>query len=494
MRPPPLVETLPATPALEPAALWPAFAARPGCAFLDTALPGPRARFSLLACEPARVLRSGPDGPTLTHADGRVEHHPDAEPLALLRELLAARAVPRVPGLPFVGGAIGWLGYEAGAARERVFPKNPAAAPALPGLAFGLYDAALVYDHAERRAHLVAADAAGLARLRALVANPAPPAFCQSMIDDGAGARPELRPDLDRAAYTAALARIRDYIAAGDVYQVNFTHRFTAPFGGARAHVSGQAGRGAGSAGGAGPDSTVGSGAGSAAAAALYARLRALSPAPHAAYLDFGDHQLVSSTPERLLRVAGRRLETRPIKGTLPRLADPVADIAQRARLLASAKDHAELLMIVDLARNDLGRVAAPGSVQVEARHELESYATVHHLVATVTAELAPGLDRFDALRALHPGGSISGAPKIRALQIIAELEPVPRHAYTGALGYLGDDGDADLAIAIRTITCAGGLATYHVGGGITWDSDPAAEYEETLHKGRALQQALAGG
>jgi para-aminobenzoate synthetase component 1 len=147
--------------------------------------------------------------------------------------------------------------------------------------------------------------------------------------------------------------------------------------------------------------------------------------------------------------------------------------------------------MIVDLARNDLGRVAVTGSVVVTARHDLETYATVHHLVATVQATLAPGRDRFDALRALHPGGSITGAPKIRAMQIINELEPVRRHAYTGALGWLGYDGGADLAIAIRTITCARGLAAYHVGGGITWDSDPAAEYEETLHKGRALHQTL---
>jgi para-aminobenzoate synthetase component 1 len=434
---------LPASPGLAPGRLWPAFAARPGCAFLDTALPGPRARFSILACEPREILRSPAGSPGA---------------LARLREHLAARACPPVTGLPFAGGAIGWIGYETGAAPDRVYPKNPDAVPALPAHCFGVYDEALIYDHAQQRATLVAADSAGLARLRSLVASaatPVPPGLGQSMIYNVG----PLRPDLDRAAYSAAVARVRDYIAAGDVYQVNFTQRFTATFSGS--------------------------------AAALHARLRALSPAPHAAYLDFGDHQIVSSTPERLLRVAGRRLETRPIKGTVARLPDPSADAANRARLLASPKDHAELLMIVDLARNDLGRVAAPGSVRVETRHELETYATVHHLVATVAAELAPGLDRFDALRALHPGGSITGAPKIRAMQIISELEPVPRHAYTGALGYLGYDGDADLAIAIRTITCADGLATYHVGGGITWDSDADAEYEETLHKGRAMQQAL---
>ena len=452
----PLVEQLPASPTLDPARIWPAFAARPGCAFLDTALPGPRARFSILACEPAITIRGTPDGPAVKYAGSAEEElFPGADTLDFLKGVLSARACAPVPGLPFVGGAIGWLGYEAGAALDRVYSQNPDTIPRLPALAFGIYDEALIFDHATGRATLVAADAAGLARLRSLVSASPPPALRNPL---GYTVGP-LGPDLDRASYAAAIARIRDYIAAGDVYQVNFTQRFTAPFSGS--------------------------------AAALHARLRALSPAPHAAFLDFGDHQIVSSTPERLLRVSGRRIETRPIKGTIARLADPAADAANRARLLASAKDHAELLMIVDLARNDLGRVAAPGSVRVEARHDLETYATVHHLVATVSADLAPGLDRFDALRALHPGGSISGAPKIRAMQIIRELEPVPRHAYTGALGYLGYDGDADLAIAIRTITCADGLATYHVGGGITWDSDADSEYEETLHKGRAMQQAL---
>ncbi len=434
MRPPPLTLVLPPGACPPPAELFPAFAARPGCAFLDTALPSSAARHSILACEPSLVLRGGP------------------EILPRLRAELAARAVAPIPGLPFVGGTIGYLGYEYGAALERV-PSPASDDLGLPDLAFAFYDTALVHDHATNVTTLVAPDAESLARLRAFVTSPSSATSAHTYTVG------PLTPDLSPAAYADAIARIRAYIAAGDTYQVNFTHRFTAPFSGS--------------------------------AAALHARLRALSPAPHAAFLDFGDFQLVSSTPERLLRVSGRTLETRPIKGTVARLADPVADATQRAALLASAKDHAELLMILDLARNDLGRVASPGTVHVAARHDLETYATVHHLVATVRAELAPGLDRFDALRALHPGGSISGAPKIRAMQIIAELEPSRRHAYTGALGYLGYDGDADLAIAIRTITCASGRASYHVGGGITWDSDPAAEYEETLHKGRAMHQAL---
>lgn len=450
MRPPPLTEILPAGTCPPPAALWTTFATEPGCVFLDSSLPSASARHSILACRPALGLRAHNDGVAITHADGTDEFFPAAEPLVFLKSLLAARATPPVPGLPFSGAAIGYLSYEYGAALDGVAPRAPDDL-GLPALAFGFYDSFVIHDHRTAATTLVAPDAASLEALRKLVNSaprPLPP--CSIGV---------LKPDLSADTYAAAVARIRDYIAAGDAYQVNFTYRFSAPFSGS--------------------------------AAALYERLRTLNPAPHAAYLDFGDFQIVSSTPERLLRVSGDRLETRPIKGTVPRLPDPAADAAQRAALLASAKDHAELLMIVDLARNDLGRVAVPGSVKVTARHDLETYATVHHLVATVQAALAPGRDRFDALPALHPGGSITGAPKIRAMQIIAELEPVRRHAYTGALGWLGYDGGADLAIAIRTITCARGVATYHVGGGITWDSNPAAEYEETLHKGRALHQAL---
>lgn len=457
----PLIEVLPAEARWSPDNLWPIFASRPGCAFLDSSLAVSGSdQFSILACDPWATLRADCKGATLLFADGKSECFPDSDPLKILKEILAARACQPIPGIPFIGGAIGWLGYEAGAMADGISGQNPSASPAMPGLCFGLYDSALVYDHSRQRATLIAPDESHLDRLRALLTSP-PPASADAANDAAFPSRPSPVPDLTPEAYNEAIRKIRDYIAAGDTYQVNFTHRFTCPFSGS--------------------------------ASALYQRLRTLSPAPHSAYFDFGDHQIVSSTPERLLRVSGRRLESRPIKGTVARHPeDAVADATQRARLLSSAKDHAELLMIVDLVRNDLGRVATAGSVHVSARHELETYATVHHLVATVIAELAAHCDRFDAIRALHPGGSITGAPKIRAMQIIAELEPVPRHAYTGALGYLGYDGDADLAIAIRTITCAEGLACYHVGGGITWDSAPSTEYEETLHKGRAMQAALS--
>lgn len=461
MRPPPLIHSLTPSACPPPAEWFPAFAARRGCVWLDSALPSQTARWSILACEPEFVARGAGRTIEVRHRDGTRELHRDQDALPWLRARLAGLACPRVANLPFVGGAIGYLSYEYGAGFEAV-PHRQAEKPPVPDWAFGFYDSVVVHDHRTGATHLVAPDSSALSHLMHLIASaitaktPTCPVHPAQNFSVG-----PLRADLSSAAYATALSRIRDYIASGDTYQVNFAHRFSAPFAGSTA--------------------------------ALYTRLRALSPAPHAAFLDFDDFQLVSSSPERLLRVAGTQLETRPIKGTVARLADPQADAENQARLIASAKDHAELLMIVDLARNDLGRVAATGSVEVTARHDLESYATVHHLVATVRARLAPDLDRFDALAALHPGGSITGAPKIRAMQIIAEVETSRRGAYTGTIGYLGYDGDADFSIAIRTITCAHGQAIYHVGGGITWDSETPSEYEETLQKGLAMHRALDG-
>jgi para-aminobenzoate synthetase component 1 len=224
----------------------------------------------------------------------------------------------------------------------------------------------------------------------------------------------------------------------------------------------------------------------------LYLRLRELSPAPFACYYDGGAWQAIGSSPERFLRLSGGRVETRPIKGTRPRGATEAEDRLLRAELLASAKDRAELLMIVDLERNDLGRICEFGSVQVDEACRLEEHPTVFHLAGTVSGRVRAGVDAFDCLRAALPGGSITGAPKIRAMQVINELEPVRRGFYTGAFGYLGCDGNCDFNVAIRTILRSGARASYHVGGGITWDSDPAAEYEESLAKGRALRAALA--
>ncbi|MCK5326978.1 MAG: aminodeoxychorismate synthase component I, partial [Candidatus Latescibacteria bacterium] len=225
----------------------------------------------------------------------------------------------------------------------------------------------------------------------------------------------------------------------------------------------------------------------------LYTRLRARNPAPFAAFLDFGEMQVLSSSPERFLQVEARKrnVYTRPIKGTRPRGSTPERDADLARELLQSEKDRAELVMIVDLERNDLGRVCETGSVHVPELMALERYPTVYHLVSTVAGRLPPERNRMDLLRAMFPGGSITGAPKIRAMEIIAELEPTRRGVYTGSIGWLGFTGDMDLNIAIRTFVVRDGMARFQVGGGIVADSDPEEEYEETLHKGRALMEAL---
>ena len=261
--------------------------------------------------------------------------------------------------------------------------------------------------------------------------------------------------------YLAGVAAVRAAILEGDVYQVTLSQRFEAAFDGDPA--------------------------------ALYARLRTVNPAPFSAFVDTGRAAVLSSSPERFLAVRGRRVETRPIKGTRPRTGRPDEDARARRDLESSAKDAAELAMIVDLQRNDVGRVAEYGSVEVADAGAIEEYAMVQHRVAVVNATLRRGASSEDLLRATFPGGSITGAPKIAAMRIIEELEGVRRGVFTGSIGWIGFDGDLDLNIAIRTIVAERGVAHFHVGGGIILDSKPTEEYQETLDKGRALAAALGG-
>ncbi|NNM30077.1 MAG: anthranilate synthase component I family protein, partial [Akkermansiaceae bacterium] len=255
----------------------------------------------------------------------------------------------------------------------------------------------------------------------------------------------------------------QEYIAAGDIYQVNLSQRFQAAA--PEDHLFG-----------------------------IYDRLRSVSPAPMAAYLNLDGREVLSSSPETFLRMHGRSIETRPIKGTRPRFADPERDSRSAFELQTSEKEIAELVMITDLERNDLGRVCEFGSVKVTELLQLEHLEQVHHLVSTVTGQLRPGAGHLEALQACFPGGSITGAPKKRATEIIAELEPGPRGLYTGALGYLGFNGESQFNIAIRTLVKEGGTLSYHVGSGIVADSEPDQEYEETLWKAEGLRLAVAGG
>jgi para-aminobenzoate synthetase component 1 len=422
-------------------------AAEPGAFLLE--VPDPRHPATLLGCAPRVRLIVGADG-TVERSDGQPT---PSDPLAAIEHFV--RETPGL-GLPFPlgGGAIGFLAYELGQftawpARRR--PPGPA--PDVPLAMLARYDPLLVYDRS-RHQYLLLCDQAASASAPWLARLTAPAA-----VPEGPLATAALSSSCPADDYRAAVRRILDYLAAGDAYQVNLTQPFTAPL--------------------------------AAPAWALYARLATGHPVPHGAYLDLGDAQLVMNSPELFLRRRGATVETRPIKGTRPRGATVAEDTALAADLLSDPKERSEHVMIVDLERNDLGRVAAVGSVAVEAHARLESHPTVHHLVSRVVARVRDGVGLAELLRATFPGGSITGAPKLRAMEIIAELEPWSRGAYTGAVGCFHPGGDLELGLAIRTATVADGRLCYHAGGGIVVDSDPERELAEAWLKTAALRLAL---
>ncbi|WP_404420676.1 aminodeoxychorismate synthase component I [Nibricoccus sp. IMCC34717] len=435
---------------------------------------GSAGRYSLFGYEPVETLTAVPDGLRIERRDGSVETRlGDSWDLFCAHHRSRCRQARSCQerAFPFSGGAIGFLTYEAGLGWEKV-PKEVSDEFSPAPFCFAYYDRFLIADEQEQQL-LAVADAADAASdgtaLAALLADvegwrslsravqtsaPLPDLGAHRWLKKFAAAFP---PEL----YAKAVGRVRDYIASGDVYQVNLAQRFSAAW---------QAGR----------------------EAELYAELQRRSPAPYASFLDVGGGvQIISCSPESFLRVNGREVQTRPIKGTRPRGQTAEADAANREALLASPKDRAELLMIVDLERNDLGRVCEPGSIRVDNLYQLETHPTVFHLVADVSGRLRENRDVLDLLRASFPGGSITGAPKVRAMQVISELEPVPRGVYTGAIGYLGLRGESEFAIAIRTLQCVGNRVHLHAGSGIVWDSEPGAEYDECLAKARAMAEAV---
>jgi para-aminobenzoate synthetase component 1 len=415
--------------------------------FLDSGPPGARCgRYDIIAAEPTtRVVTRG--GKT-TVSDGSA-CHPGRDPLQSLRAALGPRRAPPEPW-PVAGGAIGYFGYDAGRLWEPIHSLGTPADDA-PELAVGIYDWVVVLDHARRCAAVVSygeprGSAAArddlLERLHGLAA-PVPPGPFEL--------RSPLRTNVTQDEYREALSRIQRYIRDGDVYQINFSQRFDA-------NVSGDPWE-------------------------FYCRLRVRNPAPYAAFIGLPFANVLCASPERFLKVRGRRVTTRPIKGTRPRDGAPERDLALKRELERSAKDRAENLMIVDLLRNDLGKSCATGSVKVPRLFEVESFASVHHLVSTIEGTLADDRDALDLLRGCFPGGSITGAPKRRAMEIIEELEPNRRGVHYGAIGYLGFDGSMDLNVAIRTLVVSGGTVRFWAGGGIVADSDADAEYQECLDK-----------
>jgi para-aminobenzoate synthetase component 1 len=454
-------------------------------------------RFSFLAADPVSLIRSKGRNTEVRHGAGAWSGVSD-DALSVARALLPHPSLSPVPGVPpFQGGVAGYIGYDWGAVLERL-PSARYDDLAVPDVLLGLYDWVIAWDHRESTAWLISTglpeqgggrhnrarermsqvrkrlgsrvgtlaggqrgsekatrDWSSAAPTGSSVSAPSYPA----VEVEGADAI-GLRSTFTRRGYLDAVARVREYIVAGDIFQANLSQRFQAqlpvpPF-------------------------------------QLYQQLRRRNPAPFSAYLGFGELQVLSASPERFLRLdQQRQVETRPIKGTRPRGLGPMHDAALGRALAESEKDRAENVMIVDLLRNDLSRVCRPGTVRVPELFALEHHPTVHHLVSTVLGELDPAADAIDLLRATFPGGSITGAPKVRAMEIIAELEPTQRGVYCGSVGYLSASGAMDTSIVIRTYLALRGQVYFQAGGGIVADSDPELEYRETLDKARGLIETL---
>lgn len=453
----------PAPEKISPVEAFRRLAGRRGTFWLDSSLIRPGdGRFSVMGCEPRSLFTVRGETWQMERA-GQVVAEGRSNPLGQLDELVASRRVEPVPGqeLPFCGGAVGWFSYDLGR-RFEAFGGTAAEDFPMPDIRLAWHDAAIVWDHQTGSCWLVGAEwerspEAAMDELAGwLEASALPLETAEAPPTAG------FASNFSRTDYLARVNEARDAIARGEIYQMNLVQRFEGP------HRESPA--------------------------ATYLRLRRLNPAPFAFFQDAGELAVLGSSPERFLEVTpANRIRACPIKGTRPRGRTPAEDALRADELRGSEKERAELLMIVDLMRNDLGRLCEFGSVRVNRLHALESFATVHHLVGEVEGALRPGTRVSDLLRATFPGGSITGAPKVSALGLIDRLERHRRGIFMGATGYLSAHGRIDLGIAIRTIVCREKKAYFEVGAGIVWDSDAAAEYEETLAKGRALFAALGG-
>ncbi|NQT46063.1 MAG: aminodeoxychorismate synthase component I [Candidatus Omnitrophica bacterium] len=430
---------------------------------------GKLGRFSILCSDPFMVFKS--NGREAHLISGKGERLLNGNPFKLLKELLAKYKIPaQEASLPFYGGVVGFFGYDMGRCLEKIpsMAKNDLKAPEC---ILGFYDRALIFDHLMNKKYVVSS---GLpesnpekAKRRAKARLEELKEILSLSIDTRASSTrkrkpPKLSSNFTKATYRQAIGRIKDYIAAGDVYQVTLSQRFDCEL-----RVK---------------------------PAELYRRLKAINPAPFASFLNFEDVKIVSSSPERFISIRDGEVHTRPIKGTSPRGSSTKEDDSFKELLKASQKDRAEHVMIVDLERNDLGRVCEYGSISVSEFELIEKYSTVFHMVSTVRGKLREGKDAIDCLMNSFPGGSITGAPKIRSMEVIEELEPTRRSVYTGAIGYIGFDGNMDTSIVIRTFIIKGKKVYFQVGGGIVWDSDPDAEYQETLDKAKALIEVISNG
>ncbi|HHX87417.1 MAG TPA: aminodeoxychorismate synthase component I [Firmicutes bacterium] len=465
-------------PGRDPVRVFEAFRKRPYSIFLDSGMdPGRLGRYSLIGSDPFLVFKSkGREVTVFENSNWRIIK---GHPFKILKGLLKRYRAGNDPRIPVAAGAFGYFAYDLNRQIERL-PQIAVDDLGLPDCYLGFYDCLTIYDHQQSKMFLTStglpehgkrADVRARERLQGLVKYVCADAENKSVLPAGypdddsgqkkgkAGEEPVIYGHFTYESYCAAVQKVKDYISAGDILQAILSQRFSCRL----------------------PKRPW----------QLYLHLRNINPAPFAAYLHYPELDIICASPERFLKVDGCCVETRPIKGTRPRGKNSLEDLRLRAELLQSEKDRAELSMITELERSDLERVCCDGSVEVQEWFGLEEYPTVFHLVSTVRGQLAPEKDLIDLLLAAFPGGSITGTPKIRAMEIIEELEPVKRGVYTGSIGYLGFDGNADLNVVIRTFVVKDGTAYFQVGGGIINNSEPDAEYRETITKAGALLCAL---
>jgi para-aminobenzoate synthetase component 1 len=411
----------------------------------------------MMGCRPYLHIQSDGEGSRRLYRHGKADVLSES-PFKVLETALSDVELPPSDERFPLGGAVGYIGYEAAKAFQDF--NWISHQTKIPDVQFGLYDVVYVLDHDSKRIQKVMVsicpDTEGVAReLDAISASYKPTFMAGFQVG-------EPKVDLNYAEYESAINSVLEYIRKGDIYQVNYSYKVTAPFSGSHR--------------------------------ALYDRLRDASPAPYSSFLSFDDVSVFSSSPECFVDIRDREIKTYPIKGTVSRGVSESVDEDNKAYLMSSKKDAAELLMIVDLERNDLARVCEPGSVSVPELKRLETYAQVHHLVSTVQGKLASQYSHLDAVLTMFPGGSITGAPKIRAMEIIDEIEKGPRSVYTGVIGCFGFNHITQFNIAIRTIYAHNGVLSFHIGSGVVVDSTPEKEWEETRVKAKGMLEALMIG
>lgn len=419
---------------------------------LDSAMDKEKlGRYSFISSKPFKVIK---------YKDTEIN------PLDNLKNELDKYKIKNNTQLPFIGGAVGYLSYDLGNYLERL-PRTAIDDTNVYDLYFGLYNYVVVIDHLENKTCIATPDLDVeneiflIEEIENRIKKSEEEGINTICYEEKYVESTKLKSNFTKEEFKNSVQSVREYIRKGDIYQVNLTQRF--------------------------------SGKTSLSSYELYRDLRKFSPAPFGAFLNFEKTSILSNSPERFIKCIDKKIETRPIKGTRPRGKNKEEDLNLQEELRNSEKDRAELLMIVDLERNDVGRISKIGSVKVPELFVIESYTNVNHLVSTVIGELEEGKDAIDLIKATFPGGSITGAPKIRAMEIIDELEPTQRNVYTGSIGYIGFDGNVDLNIAIRTIIKQSDNVYFQVGGGMTWDSNPDDEYQETLDKAKSIMKALRG-